>query len=154
MTRKPPFTVGDHVRVIGYNKFRAKGFSHNLDRYVGELTIITAVFRYNGRLRYYTLHSGRQFSWEPQDLKRTELPVSLPWGYRNLGLIGHPKFTLGDMVFLKDDLERKPRKITKISYKDIWTHKPTSDIVYTLDNEHGELHDESELITTKPITVF
>ena len=154
MTRKPPFTVGDHVRVIGYNKFRAKGFSHNLDRYVGELTIITAVFRYNGRLRYYTLHSGRQFSWEPQDLKRTELPVSLPWGYRNLGLIGHPKFTLGDMVFLKDDPERTPRKITRIAYNNVWAPNSTHNIVYTLDNEHGVLHDECELNTTKPITVF
>lgn len=154
MTRKPPFTVGDHVRVVGFNRFRVRGINHDLDRFVGGLTIITAVFRYNGRLRYYTLHSGRRFSWEPQDLKRTELPVSLPWGYGNLELFVHPKFTLGDMVLLKDDPERKPRKITRISYKDIWTHKPTSDIVYTLDNEHGELHDECELITTKPITVF
>lgn len=152
--RKPPFTVGDHVRIVGYNPFRVGGASSSLDKFVGDRTIITAVFRYKSNLRYYTWHSGRQFSWEPRDLQRTELPVSLPWGSPNLGLFARPKFTLGDTVFLKDDLERKPRKITKISYKDIWTHNPTSDIVYTLDNEHGDLHDECELITTKPITVF
>lgn len=152
--RKPPFTVGDHVRIVGYNTFRVKGFSRNLDKYVGERTIITAVFRYKGNIRYRTLRSGREFSWEPSDLKRTEPLTSLPWEYSHMKLFVHPKFTLGDMVCLKDDPERTPRKITKISYKDIWTHKPTSDIVYTLDNEHYELHDECELVTTKPITVF
>ena len=156
MTRKPPFTVGDHVQIVGYNQFRVKGVNHGLDKYVGKRTIITAVFRYKGNLRYHTLQSGRQFSWDPKDLKQIEPLTALPYEYRNLELelFVHPKFTLGDMVCLKDDQSRTPRKITKISYKDIWTHKPTSDIVYTLDNQHGELHDECELITTKPITVF
>ena len=159
--RKPPFTVGDRVRIVRYSPFRIGGaYDTSLEakrfvnQHIGSYTTITAVYRCKSRLRYHVLASGRQISWEATDFERLAPLDTYPWERGAHGLFVHPKFTLGDTVYLKDDPERTPRKITKIAYKDIWTHKPTSDIVYTLDNEHGELHDECELITTKPITVF